>query len=62
MGVIVAGAVGEFTGTNKLTEFNKSSKLVILILVILAIKLLASNKHANTLFKICGEVFSLTFI
>ena len=45
------GAVGEFTGTIKLTELNKSLKLVIFISVIFAIILLASNKHANTLFK-----------
>jgi len=62
VGVIVGGAVGEFTGTIKLIELNKSSKLVIFMSVIFAIILLASNKHANTLFKTCGDVFSLTFI
>lgn len=51
VGVIVGGAVGEFTGTIKLIELNKSSKLVIFMSVIFAIILLASNKHANTLFK-----------
>ena len=51
VGVIVGGAVGEFTGTIKLIELNKSSKLVIFMSVIFTIILLASNKHANTLFK-----------
>jgi len=51
VGVNEGGAVGEFTGTIKLIELNNSLKLVIFISVIFAIILLASNKHANTLFK-----------
>jgi len=53
--------VGVTYGTNTVKEFISWSKLVIFVFVICDNVKPYSYKHWNTLFKTCGEVFSLTF-